>query len=225
MIVPADPYFWIATATLVFLITMSLLILFAVALGKRQIGKERKIAPRFILLVITTFYQPIRTLLSRMGKDKRLVNDIGIDVMNYLYKDAYARVPVDQRILVLPHCLRHPDCRARTDPVDGLLCLKCHKCGIGDITVLAERHGIRSYTTNGSSFVKRVIDRYNPGAVFGVACSRDLYEVMHYVNGKGIPMIGVKLLRDGCINTDVDWDAVRGGLLLGSDIIRDKRGS
>jgi len=206
MIMPTEPFFWLAVATMAVLSTLGILIAFALIVGRRQIGSERKSLPRFILGIITTFYQPIRIVLRRLRRDDRIVQRIGVDLYNHLAVEAYSAVPAEGRIAVLPHCLRDLKCPAKTDPIAGLLCVKCGRCGIANFVERAERYGIRTYVVNGSSFVKRVVVHFQPEAVFGVACTRDLFEVQHYVNGRGIPMVGTLLQVDGCVSTKVDWD-------------------
>ena len=206
MTLPSDPFFWLAIATIAGVVGLLSLIGLALKLGSSQIGRDRKRFPRGILFLVNSFYQPMRVLTRKAGRDERVVQRIGIDLYNHMALDSYAGVPAGERIVVVPHCLRDIRCPAKTDPIAGLLCVRCGRCGIGPFIEKAERHGVKTYVVNGSSFVKRVVAHYQPEAVFGIACTRDLYEVMRHVNGKGIPMIGTLLKIDGCVTTDVEWN-------------------
>lgn len=210
-----DPFFWLAVATIISTSGFFTVIGVALYLGKRNIDRERKVAPGFVLSVITSFYQPIRFILRKTKRDERLAQRIGVDVFNHLAEDPYSRVTAEGRIVVIPHCLRDLKCPAKTDPIAGLLCVKCNRCGIGPFWEKAEKHGVKTYVVNGSSFVKRVVVHFQPKAVYGVACTRDLFEVMYYVNGRSIPMIGNLLNVDGCVTTDVDWEAAMKKFVIG----------
>ncbi len=215
MILPASPYFWLSVITIGATATFFSLIGFALFVGKRNIDRDRKSFPKFTLAIITTFYNPIRLLLRKFGKDDRIVQRIGVDLYNHLAEERYSKVPAGERIVVIPHCLRDINCPAKTDPIAGILCVKCNKCGIGPFITKAEEHGVKTYVVNGSSFVKRVVIHYQPKGVYGVACTRDLFEVEHAINSRGIPMVGNLLMRDGCVGTDVDWDSAMKKFTIG----------
>ncbi|MCI0496915.1 MAG: DUF116 domain-containing protein [Thermoplasmata archaeon] len=215
MNLPADPFFWLAVVTIAVVTGTLMIIGLAMKVGASQIDRDRKRFPRGILFLINSFYQPMRALARRLGRDERIIQRIGVDLYNHVAREEYASVSAEGRIIVIPHCLRDLKCPAKTDPIAGLLCVRCGRCGIGPFTEKAERHAVKTYVVNGSSFVRRVVAHYQPEAVFGVACTRDLFEVMRHVNGKGIPMVGTLLKIDGCVSTDVNWSDALAHFVIG----------
>ncbi len=109
----------------------------------------------------------------------------------------------NRRAVILPQCMRHPECKARCDPIVGYECTKCGKCDIKDIIEAAEKHNFKVFTVPGDSFVRKIIESYNPDACLGVACYVELTESMQSVS-KFMPVQGVCLIRDGCYDTKVD---------------------
>jgi hypothetical protein len=119
---------------------------------------------------------------------------------------------------VFPHCLRDINCPARTDPRRGLMCIKCGQCGLGFVKEIADRYGIGIYIVSGSSSVKRIVKEDRPSGMLAIACHQDLYEVMRSIyNNTRIPIVGERLSKSGCIETEVNWNAVVEKMLLGSN--------
>jgi hypothetical protein len=92
---------------------------------------------------------------------------------------------------------------------EGVLCVSCGLCIIKDILELAKQKDYLVYIVPGSTFVKRIIKEQKPKYVFGVACYRDLFEVMNALSKKGLPVGGVLLKKDGCVETIVDFEELK----------------
>ncbi len=198
-------YIWIGTAFITSVIVLALMLLLAVGL----MIHKRDLFPRFSLGILNLFYHPAKLLLSYLHINHIIVDEMGIALMNSIYRNAYERTPLNERIVFLPQCLRSLECPAKTSPKDGIICVACGKCGIAGIKKLCDEHGVAICIAPGGEFVKRAIKERKPGGALGVACQHDLYEVMRYVTSKGIPMIGIVLTRSGCVSTDVNWDEVK----------------
>ncbi|MHC1567158.1 MAG: DUF116 domain-containing protein [Candidatus Syntropharchaeia archaeon] len=195
----------------VFLILIVLLLIFlgmALVFGIYLLKRKKEVFPRFTFLIISSFYRPLKLLLSYFRIDPNLVNEIGIALMNSFSMREYANTLPERRILFLPQCLRDIKCQAPTTYSEGVVCLKCGRCEIAKIKKKCEEIGIGVYIVIGSSFVKRIINEKKPEATIGVACSTELYEVMRYVISRGIPAIGILLRTSGCVMTDVNWEMV-----------------
>ncbi len=193
-----------ALAVLICCITVGVLLL-------RHIRKSgRANHPRATILLVGLLCHPARTLLKRLGRSPAKIEMAGIEIMNICARDRFVRTPLEKRLLMLPHCLRHIDCPARATFAEGIRCLQCKKCGIAQIDAMCRERGIRCFIAMGSQFAMRVLREQNPDAVMGVACPIDLFRTMHEVNRRGLPMIGELLAKDGCIMTEVDWTAVSG---------------
>ncbi len=203
-------YIWIGTIFITSVIVLAVVLILAAGL----MIYKRDLFPRFSLGVLNLFYHPAKLLLSYLHINHIIVDEIGIALMNSIYRSAYERTPVNNRILFLPQCLRSLECPAKTSPKDGILCRACGNCGIAELKELCDELGVAICIAPGGEFVKRAISERKPRAALGVACQHDLYEVMRYVTSRGIPMIGIVLTRSGCVSTDVNWDDVKRAIRL-----------
>jgi hypothetical protein len=97
-------------------------------------------------------------------------------------------------------------CRAQTTK-EGYKCVKClpDKCKVYAIKAKAEKLGYRVFICPGGSMVFRIIKKFRPKAVMGVACMKELVLAAEELR---IPMQGVELLKSGCVATDVDIEHV-----------------
>ena len=193
----------------------------AVAGGAIFLAMERRakklFAPRLTLPLIGLLYQPARALLKRLGRSPRKIELAGIDLLNLYSRCAFRAVAPEKRLLMLPHCLRHLECPAKTTFSEGIKCVLCGKCGIAQIERACREHGVHCYIAMGSQFAYRILREQNPEAVLGVACANDLFRTMYETNRAGLPMTGILLSRDGCIMTDVDWTEITDTIFVGPE--------
>ena len=128
-----------------------------------------------------------------------------IRIDNDVNTTACAAVPVENRVVFFPHCLRSAKCPARLTP-DGLKCIACGRCGLGSVVPPLEEAGYQTFIIPGSTFVKRMVRKYRPQAMIGVGCIVEVKEGLEL--GKRIHMItlGVVTKTDGCVETTMDWD-------------------
>jgi hypothetical protein len=135
--------------------------------------------------------------------------------------DPLAGVPLSRRLLLLPHCLRLAEgCPGKMTP-SGLDCSGCEhsECKIHAILRAAIEAGYENICVapGGRLAVKRVAQT-RPAAIVAVACDKELREGVAAVealdwDGDGPPIIvQIPLLRDGCVNTDVDMAQVKSAL-------------
>ena len=137
-----------------------------------------------------------------------LLNYTYIEAGNVLNRVSYKHIPTEDRILLIPHCLRdHENCIAPVDE-DGYHCQKCGRCVINDITIKAEARGIKWYMVGGGSHAIRIVKNARPRAVLGIACFNDAKAATEKIGEYGIPTQAVLLSKDGCVNTEVDFDRV-----------------
>lgn len=207
-LISSSTYVLIGEIFVIFVIAVLVLILTAVCLAIYKRG----LFPRFTLFVLNLFYQPAKLFLGYFNINHIIVDEIGIALMNSLYKAAYGKTPMAKRILFLPQCLRDLECPAKISPQEGVICTECGRCGIAEIKRLCDEQGVDICIAPGGEFVKRATRDKKPLAAIGVACQHDLYETMRYVTSKGVPMIGVVLSKSGCVMTEVDWAEVKENL-------------
>ena len=149
-----------------------------------------------------------RTTTELGVEDEDLVNFTLVEAMNVISRRRYVRVPADERVLLIPHCLRDPErCKAPIDD-EGYHCLKCGACIIAEITRSAEEKGIKWYMVGGGSHAIRIIKNARPKAILGIACFDEAMMALAKTGEYGIPTQAVLLRKDGCINTEVDLDDV-----------------
>ena len=125
---------------------------------------------------------------------------------NAFWAEAFASVPPKRRLLLLPHCLAHPDaCEASVNAM-GLICAGCGNCAISSIQREAEAMGYQVVIAEGTS---QLLDRLTSGmadAILGVACMDSLSKSYPKLAEFGVPNLAVPLVRDGCRNTGTDLD-------------------
>ncbi len=149
-----------------------------------------------------------RTTTELGVEDEDLVNFTLVEAMNVMSRRRYVRVPADERVLLIPHCLRDPErCKAPIDD-EGYHCLKCGACIIAEITRSAEEKGIKWYMVGGGSHAIRIIKNARPKAILGIACFDEAMMALAKTGEYGIPTQAVLLRKAGCINTEVDLDDV-----------------
>ncbi len=181
------------------------LLLLTLILGKLLIKQDRLIFPKVLLLTIDLFYGPFKKFSGIIGLDEIIVDHIGVEVRNKVNENEFKSIDPQDNLLILPHCLRNPHCKAKLEE-SGLVCVKCNKCVIGTLKKNAEDMGYKVFVIPGSTFLKKIVEQNNFKAVLGVACYQDLNLSMMKL-AKFSPQ-GVVLSRDGCFKTKVDTKAV-----------------
>jgi len=192
---------------IVFILGLVILTLLSVTLilGKLLIKEDKLVFPRLLLFTIDMFYGLFKKFSENVGVDAKIVDQIGVEVRNKVNEKFFKKIKPQDKILVLPHCLRHVDCEAKLES-SGLVCKDCNRCVIGVLKSKAENKGFKVFIIPGSTFLKKILEKNNFKAVLGVACYQDLNLAMMKLSKFSCQ--GVPLLKDGCINTKVDPRAV-----------------
>jgi hypothetical protein len=170
------------------------------------------IFPRLTFFLLEKLRSVLKFLFSFFSRDRYIVERMAIKVINRIYRKKYAAVPVKDRMVIMPQCLRDLECPAPTDPHNGIACRRCGKCVVEKVRKLNGTEKI--YISPGGTFSVRILESNRPPAVLGVACPRDLFEGMAVCHSLRIPIQGVTLLRTGCVATEVDFDELSKTLLL-----------
>lgn len=157
---------------------------------------------------------PSKKIAQTVGIDDGRVDDMQLDLVNRINEDKFKSVPKRDRIFVLPHCMRSRNCPARIWKY-GYTCMRCGRCRICALDEAAAKEGYRAvFVVPGASVVHRIIKKYRPKAVLAVACMKELVPAIGDAEKLGITGQAVPLLRDGCIDTIVDCEAVTEKLRL-----------
>jgi hypothetical protein len=151
----------------------------------------------------------LKAVMLKMGLDVNMVDQIYVKTKNDVHTIEFARVPFSERAVFVPQCLRNSEkCKAPLTE-DGYACLKCGACPIGKLKAEAERLGYGGfYIVPGGSMVFKIMKKRKYRAVLGVACFFELADSMEKASLYGVPSQGVPLTRDGCKDTQVDWEPV-----------------
>mgnify|MGYP004447074155 CR=1 FL=1 len=174
--------------------------LFVLSVRRKHLYCPWLLRPAYLLLK-----GAVRTGCRMFGIDNSEIITVMIRLENNMNLDTFAVVPVGERAVFLPHCLRSSKCPARLTP-DGLKCVSCGRCGIGLVIPPLEDAGYQTFLIPGSTFLKRMVKKYRPQAIIGVGCIVEVKEGLEL--GKLIHMItlGVVTKTDGCVETMMNWD-------------------
>jgi len=83
--------------------------------------------------------------------------------------------------------------------------------------MLLEKMGYRIFIVPGSSFIKRMVKKYRPKAILGVGCLSEVKEGIDMADKMGLIVMGVVTLKEGCVETIVNWQDVYEVAVLGLD--------
>jgi len=165
--------------------------------------------------------ESLEKLAIRMNIDEKEVMRIYIEMKNKMHVEQFKNSSFSDRILLLPQCLRNKECPAKLTEY-GYICQECGKCRIPEIIRLAKSLGYKVFIVPGGSMVEKILRTFKPKAVLGVACEKELVLGSIVCEKAGIPGQGICLLRDGCVETDVDWRKVKEMILLRRDSLSDE---
>ena len=142
---------------------------------------------------------------------------IAVLINNELWRESFAAVPFERRLLLLPKCLRDEGkCRAEFDEF-GLLCKSCGRCSIHDLQAEAEQLGYSVLVAEGSAVVMALIQANKVEAIVGVSCLNVLERAFPNMEAAAIPGMAIPLLQDDCCETSVDLDWVRDAIHLSAE--------
>ncbi len=160
----------------------------------------------------------LKSFLYKMDLDEETYDRVYVNLKNNALKEEVAKVPFENRIVLVPQCLRHPeDCEAEMGEY-GYKCEHCGNCEIDDIVSEADELGYSDlFIVPGSSMAKNLLKEKNPEAVLAVACHPELVEGFEAGHVFDIPINGVPLGKEGCVDTEVDVNKVKKKLQIRSD--------
>jgi hypothetical protein len=77
--------------------------------------------------------------------------------------------------------------------------------------------GYTSLMVPGSSFIKRMVKKYRPKAIIGVGCLSEVKEGIDMADKMGLVAMGVVTMKEGCVETLVNWADIYEVAVLGID--------
>jgi len=160
----------------------------------------------------------LKSFLYKMDIDEETYDRVYVAIKNNALESKVAKVNYEDRMILVPQCLRDPkECEAELEEY-GYVCNHCGRCVIDEIESIGDELGYDSlYIVPGSSIAKKLLKKKDPGAVIAVACHSELVEGFEASHIYGIPVQGISLLKEGCMDTEVDIDEVENKLRLSTN--------
>lgn len=156
----------------------------------------------------------MKAMFRFLGLEDREMLAFFINLQNAMNAAEFGKVPVEERAIFMPQCLRSSQCPAHLTP-EGLKCRNCGQCEVGAARVLLERMGYKVFIVPGSSFIKRMVKKYRPRAILGIGCLSEVKEGIDMADKMGLVVMGVVTLKEGCVETLVSWPDVYEVAVLG----------
>jgi len=187
-----------------------------VSLAILSIRRGRIYFPSFLKAGMVLLEGLTRAIFRLFGLEDYQIHSFFIHLHNTMNKKAFEAIPVTERAIFLPQCLRSSRCPAHLTP-EGLKCKRCGLCTIGAWLPVFEQMGYRVFSVPGSSFIKRMVKKYRPRAIIGVGCLSEVKEGLEMSDKMGLISMGIVTLKDGCVETLVNWEDVFEIAALGVD--------
>ncbi|TAJ43650.1 DUF116 domain-containing protein [Methanofollis fontis] len=160
--------------------------------------------PRLMKSGLVLLEGVIKGICKFFGFDDKDLIRFFIRLHNTMNMKQFGDTPVEKRAIYLPQCLRSGECPAHLTP-EGLVCRRCGRCDIGHEIDRLQEMGYRVFIVPGSTFLKRMVKKYQPEAIIGVGCLMEVKEGLELCDRIGLVGMGVVTMKDGCVETVLDW--------------------
>ena len=158
----------------------------------------------------------MKAFFRLLGLEEREMLSFFIKLHNAMNTAEFEHIPVSERAVFMPQCLRSSKCPAHLTP-EGLKCRNCGQCTVGEARTILEKMGYRIFIVPGSSFIKRMVKKYRPKAIIGVGCLSEVKEGIDMADKMGLVAMGVVTMKEGCVETLVNWADIYEVAVLGVD--------
>jgi geranylgeranyl diphosphate synthase, type II len=150
-----------------------------------------------------------RAILDRLGLSDDYLGFAMVAYGTAVWHDAFVATPFSRRLLLLPHCLRRRQVCQGVYDSEGLTCARCGCCDIGSLQDEAEALGYRVLVAEGTPAVVGLLASTPIEAILGVACLESLDKCFETVSTLDLPYSGLPLVKDGCVDTEVEVRLLR----------------
>ncbi|MFH0956442.1 MAG: DUF116 domain-containing protein [Candidatus Aenigmatarchaeota archaeon] len=112
----------------------------------------------------------------------------------------------NKRALLLPHCARkYMDCRCKAEFLPDVSSYACRGCSpdclVNKATSLAKGRGYDVYVLPGGSGIRRALTGKSYEGIVGVACTEEIKLGFSLLEGAGLKIQSVPLIKNGCSGT------------------------
>lgn len=148
-----------------------------------------------------------RQLLAELGQPEAYLGWTMVMVGSAFWQPQVAAVPVERRLLLLPHCFRSVNQCQGIYRAEQLLCQDCGACRLCFLRAEAQRLGYQVLIAEGTPIVVDLILHGQVDAILGVACLSSLERSLEKILQVGLPCMAVPLWEGQCQDsqTDEDW--------------------
>jgi uncharacterized protein len=206
----------IGELTLIIVIGALVISFVLVIISLYSIKKKKLYFPQLIKSGLVFLEGMMKAMFRFFGLEDRELYAFLINLFNAMNTAAFSAIPVSERAIFMPQCLRSSKCPAHLTP-EGLKCRSCGQCDVGEARVLLEKMGYKVFIVPGSSFIKRMVKKYRPKAIIGVGCLAEVKEGIDMADKMGLVVMGIVTLKEGCVETIVNWPDLYEIAILGID--------
>jgi len=100
-----------------------------------------------LLTILDFLYMPAKKVTVMAGGNDMMIDVVGTEIRNILFRNTFAQVPYNERIIVVPQCLRSAECPAKFNSIEGAKCMECGKCKIKEISKRQKNSATSGYTS------------------------------------------------------------------------------
>ncbi|ABS56356.1 protein of unknown function DUF116 [Methanoregula boonei 6A8] len=206
----------IGEITVLFILGALLVSFILVVISLYSIRRGHLYFPTFIKAGIVFLEGFMKAFFRLLGLEDREMLTFFIKIHNTMNTSAFSKIPLAERAIFFPQCLRSAKCPAHLTP-EGLKCVNCGECTVGEARARLEQMGYRVFIIPGSSFIKRMVKKYHPRAIIGVGCLTEVKEGIDMADKIGLVAMGVVTIKEGCVETLVNWQDIYDVAILGLD--------
>ncbi|WOF17311.1 DUF116 domain-containing protein [Methanoplanus sp. FWC-SCC4] len=204
----------IGELTLVLLAGSFLTAIFVVTVSFYSIKRGHFYFPRLVKSGLVMSEGMVKGICNFFSLDDKELTAFFIRLHNTMNSKAFSKIESSKRAVFLPQCLRNSQCPANLTP-EGLQCRRCGRCEIGQNIDRLENLGYNVWIAPGSTLIKRMVIKYKPEAVIGIGCLVEVKEGLDLLDKINIVGMGVLTMKDGCVETALNWNDLFEVALLG----------
>ena len=191
------------TVLIIFIVIIILVFLSSIIFY--YIATKKILFPKLFSSLLLLFYGILKAVFRFFGTNDIIIDKTYIYIQNNMNIGKIKKIHSKNICIFFPQCLRSVKCPAKS--TGGIIeCINCGRCEIGKAKQRAEKFKSRFFVITGGSVVKRLIKKNKPKAIIGVGCLFELKQGLELCAKYNIPGYGICLLKDGCVNTILDWD-------------------
>lgn len=148
-----------------------------------------------------------RALLAELGESENYLGWTMVMLGSAFWQAQVAAVPIERRLLLLPHCFHSTEKCQGTYTAQELICRDCGACRLSFFRAEGRRLGYQVLIAEGTPIVVDMILHGRVDAILGVACLNSLERAFEKILQVGIPCMAVPLWESRCRDsqTDEDW--------------------